>query len=70
MAESLQTQRHRAAAELERSKAELASSVHALQVRAARTLSPSRVLEEHLGWFLFGAFALGAGLAAWTREER
>jgi hypothetical protein len=70
VSEPAAAERRRVAAELERSKAELASSLRALEARVERTFSPGRVLEAHLGWLLVGAFALGAGLAAWTREER
>lgn len=68
MGEPIELERTRATEELERSRAELASSLRSLEGRVRDALSPSRALNAHLGWFLAGAFALGVGLAVSRRE--
>jgi len=60
--------RARTAREFERSKAALAASLRDLEDGIKETLSPSRAVRAHLGWFLAGAFAMGVGLAIERRE--
>ena len=60
-------ERRRIERSLARAEAELGASLRALERGVRQAVSPRRVVREHAGWLLIGAFAIGFGLG-WRGE--